>query len=148
MRRIAWFWALFLPLVIACSDFHGSDNGNLDGFWQLTQVDTLSSGRLVDARQKMIFWSFQSRLLQMRDLHDMIHAYHTISFRFSREQDSLRLFEPFIDNREISDSIVVNERTLWFYGIYSLDERFKVLQLEESRMTLQSNRLRMYFRKY
>jgi hypothetical protein len=35
-----------------------------------------------------------------------------------------------------------------FYGLNSLDEKFRVLQLEGTRMTLESETLRMYFRKY
>ncbi len=53
-----------------------------------------------------------------------------------------------VDDRTISDSIVTDVRTVEFYGLNSLDETFRVLQLEETRMTLENESLRMYFRKY
>lgn len=148
IRRIALFVAAGLTALAACDDFQASDNGKLDGFWQLTQVDTLQSGRSEDVAKRMIFWSVQADLLEMKDLHDMTHAYHGIFFHFSHEGDRLRIYDPVIDNRMISDSIVAEERTLWFYGVYHLEEAFQVLQLEAKKMTLENERLRMYFRKY
>ena len=58
------------------------------------------------------------------------------------------MYEPVADHREISDSIVTSVETLRFYGLEHLDETFNILQLEDSRMTLENKSLRMYFRKY
>lgn len=137
-----------LVVMAACSDFHSSDNGKLDGFWQLTQVDTLTSGRSEDVRPKQIFWSVQANLLKMADLHAMLDKYHGIFFRFEMEEARLRVYNPVIDMREAGDSIVTSVETLRFYGLSSLDEVFAVLRLEDTKMILQNEQLRLYFRKY
>lgn len=147
MRRLAYA-CLGLILAAACADFHTSENGQLDGFWQLTQIDSLENGHSEDASERMIFWSVQSRLLQMQDLHDMTHAYLSIFFHFRHEGDLLTVYNPVIDNRLISDSLVTEVRMLSFYGVYNQEETFRILQLDNKRMTLENERLRMYFRKY
>ena len=139
-------WVLFL--MMACVDFHTSENGSLDGFWQLTQVDSLESGVAENMTQRMIFWSVQSKLLLMQDRHDMTHAYMGIYFHFKHEGDSLVVYDPTIDNRLISDSVVSEVRMLSFYGVSHLRETFRVLRLESTKMTLENERLRMYFRKF
>ena len=113
----------------AC-DLHTSNNGDLDGFWQLTSMDTLSTGRSGDMRSQKIFWSVQAHLLEMRDLHDVNPGmcHEPILFRFRHEGDCLYLSEPIANNRNISDSVVVNPATVRFYGLSRLDETFKVLQ--------------------
>lgn len=147
MKRLAY---LFLAgaLTGACSDFNTSGNGDLDGFWQLTQTDTLANGRSEDMRPRMLFWSVQAGLLKMQDLHTQKDAYLGIFFHFELKDDRLRVYDPVVDDRTISDSIVTDVRTVEFYGLNSLDETFRVLQLEETRMTLENESLRMYFRKY
>ena len=137
-----------MMLSTACMELHTSENGQLDGFWQLTQVDTLESGRSEDVSQRMIFWSVQKDLLQMQDRHDMTHAYLGIFFHFRHEGDQLTVYDPIIDNRLISDSVVTEVRMLTFYGVYHLEETFRILRLEDKKMTLENERLRMYFRKY
>ena len=140
---------VLLTFMSAC-DLHTSNNGDLDGFWQLTSMDTLSTGRSGDMRSQKIFWSVQASLLEMRDLHDVNPGmcHEPILFRFNHEGDRLSLSEPIANNRNISDSIVVDPVTVRFYGLSRLDETFKVLQLDADNMTLQSEFYRMYFRKY
>lgn len=147
MKRLAYL-LLGVMMTGACSDFHTSDNGNLDGFWQLTQTDTLANGRSEDMRQRMLFWSVQADLLKMQDLHTLTAPYVGIYFHFELKDGMLRVYDPVADVRSISDSIVTDVKTVGFYGLNSLDEKFRVLQLEGTRMTLESETLRMYFRKY
>ena len=52
-------------MIIAC-DIHRSDNGDLDGFWQLKSVDTLSTGGTCHMRDSMRFWTFQATLFTVR----------------------------------------------------------------------------------
>ena len=78
----------------------------------------------------------------------MYGEYVPIYFRFELKEDKLRVYEPVADRRIVSDSIVTDVETVRFYGLNSLDETFHVLQLEETKMTLENERLRLYFRKY
>ena len=65
MRK--WFImlsVLSLFFLVGC-ELETTDNGDLDGYWHLEQVDTLSSQRSVDYGQARIFWSIQFKLLQL-----------------------------------------------------------------------------------
>ena len=135
-------------LLLAGCDIHTSDNGKLDGFWQLTQTDTLGNGRTEDMRNRQIFWSVQADIVRVADLKE-VHAEHVpVFFHFEHKGDQLRLFDPVADKRELSDSIVNSVETVSYYGLGHLDETFRVLLLEETKMTLENERLRMYFRKF
>lgn len=138
-----------LTMLTAC-ELHTSDNGDLDGFWQMTQMDTLETNRSGDMRSTKIFWAVQGDMLEMRDLHDDNTAlYHEkINFRFRLEEGKLYLSDPIANDRPISDSIIVDPATVAFYGLSSLEQVLDVVQLEKSRMTLQTELYRMYFRKY
>ena len=134
-----------VSMLCACDKFHVSDNGALDGFWQLTSVDTLANGRSADMKEKMIFWAVQTDMLEIRDL---TNKQPNILFRFRHGANTLTLFNPVANNRIISDSIIANPATLEPYGLSSLTETLQVLHLSSSHMTLQSERLRMFFRKF
>jgi len=150
MKRISSLLYIIVGILsfTACVEFHTSDNGVLDGFWQLTQIDTLANGRSTDMRARKIFWAVQADLLRMEDQHSDFDKYHSIYFYFELKDNSLRVYHPVVDRREISDSIVTSVETVRFYGLNHLDETFKILQLEETKMALENERLRMYFRKY
>ena len=134
-----------ISILCACDKFHVSDNGELDGFWQLTSVDTLANGRSADMKEKKIFWAVQTDLLEMRDLTG---KHINILFRFDRGPTTLTLSAPVANDRIIYDSLVTNPATLQPYVLSHLNETLQVLHLSSSNMTLQSEQLRMFFRKY
>lgn len=150
MKRILLMATFCMALLAACSDFHTSGNGDFDGLWQLTTVDTLSTNTSADVRQQEIFWAVQARLLQMTAYSPKPDGSIQISvfFRFNLNGNTLTLSDPVADNRTISDSIVTDVSTIQYYGLNHLSQTLKVLQLNSSRMTLESERLRMHFRKY
>ena len=131
--------------VASCDKFHTSDNGALDGFWQLTSVDTLANGHSADMKESMIFWAVQTDLLEIQEL---TMKNFKVLFRFERGPATLTLSNPVANNRLISDSLITNPATLQPYGLSHLTETLQVLHLSSSHMTLQSERLRMFFRKY
>ena len=47
---------LFILLLPAACDIESTDNGNLDGFWHLEQVDTLATGGSLNLKEQKIFW--------------------------------------------------------------------------------------------
>lgn len=148
-----------MSLMTAC-DIHTSNNGSLDGFWQLAQADTLSAdnpaGRSADVRAKGIFWAVQADLLEIKDLHDKridtTYLHHSVFFRFTHEAGRLHLFNPSVDQRyavpEYPDAEVDDLSLLEYYGLQSKDETFDVLQLDGDRMVLQGEHFRFHFRKY
>lgn len=146
MKNLSRLFILAVLIAIcACDKFHTSDNGALDGFWQLTTVDTLANGHSTDMKDTKIFWAVQTDLLEIRDLTGQ---HINVLFHFNRGPATLTLSNPIDNNRLIFDSLITNPATLYVYGLSHLNETLQVLHLSSSHMTLQSERLRMFFRKY
>lgn len=133
-------------LVTAC-DIERSDNGRLDGFWQLSSVDSLSTGSSTDLREKQVTWGFQGSLLETRIANSPRDS-DDVVLRFNHTGDVLRLSEPYIVNRDSGDKKVNQPAVLYQFGISRLGESFKVLRLTNDNMDLESEVLRLHFRKY
>lgn len=142
MRKLLYIFTIFLTLA-AC-DIHTSDNGDLDGYWQLRSVDTLNGGTC-DMRDSMKFWAFHADMLQMRDNHEDIKS---IFMRFDISDNVMTLSDPIIDQRDSSDIVLTDYTMLHHYGVHNVPETLKVITLNSSTMVLESNVLRLNFRKY
>ncbi|MBQ9672416.1 MAG: lipocalin-like domain-containing protein [Prevotella sp.] len=137
--------------VFAACDFETSDNGELDGYWQLRQVDTLAGG-IADMRNSGLFWSVQVNLLEVRDNYN---PFNSLLFRFDKAGDILRIWNPIVNHKRISDSIVHDSATLARYyivGTYNADSVLEsVLHIQElggEHMVLTNKLYRLHFRKY
>ena len=64
MKKLLFLVPLAAILCLSC-ELETSDNGDLDGFWQLKQVDTLQGGTK-DMRGSGVFWAVQTDLLEAR----------------------------------------------------------------------------------
>lgn len=135
--------AIALCLAMTGCTLETSGNGDLDGYWQLSQLDSLRNGVTVDMRDSGIYWAVQVNLLRTSKVDG--HAYF---FRFDNKGDSLLLSEPYRDLRDSSDIKVADAALLKPYGVNALSEGFAILSLDNDKMTLQSETLRLYFRKY
>lgn len=144
MKRVLYI--LGMGLMMAACDLERSDNGDLDGMWQLRSVDSLN-GRSADMRVPCISWSFQGDILETRKTPGN-GVKDDIIFRFSHHGDSLKLMSPFFNDRDNGDVEVEDVDDLCRFGINELEEGFKVLQLSSGSMSLQSESLRLHFRKY
>lgn len=143
MRKLLYIF-IVLMMYAAC-DIHTSDNGDLDGYWQLRSVDTLSTGGTCDMRDSMRFWSFQANILHVRDNHDKIRK---VLMRFNITDNVMILSDPIIDLRDSSDIVFTDTTILWHYGIHDVPETLKVITLNSSTMVLENRVLRLNLRKY
>ena len=134
-------------MLFSC-DLVPSSNGDFDGFWQMTSVDTLSNGNGEDTRESLVFWSVQKRLLEMKHLATTGNRAPHIFFRFERGSDRLVIYDPIIDNRDSSDLIVKDTSCFNVYGIDRVPDTLKIVTLTNDRMVLYTNRLKMTLRKY
>ncbi len=137
---------VFLSALTSCHFIEMSDNGDLDGYWQMTQVDTIATWHSTDMRDSLFFWAVQMDVLAVREGNDMY--YDDIIFHFMHASDSLVIFNPHINNRDSSDIKVTTPEILQRYGIYGLRQSFYVEQLSSSKMILHNRLLRLHFRKY
>lgn len=135
--------ALAIYALSSCS-IETSDNGDLDGFWHLTRVDTLSSGGVCDLSGKLVYWSIQMNLLNVTDYDVSNYGY---LLRFKDENSTLRVYDPYTHDRSNGDVKVENPASLAPFGINALDETFTIENLSGSRMTLATEELRLSFKK-
>lgn len=134
----------FLSLMFLCGcELETTDNGDLDGYWHLEQVDSLAGQRSVDYGRSNIFWSIQFELLQLSNLED-----NTIIYKLVYDNHQLTLANPCMFDRADGDTLVTNVEVLRQYGVNALQENFKVVTLETKTMVLESPVLRLHFRKY
>lgn len=133
-----------LGLCTSC-DIHMSDNGQLDGFWQLERIDTLDGGGSLDARPQRQFWSVQCDLLQMSDLN---YRHDEYIWRFDYTGNTLRLYAPYCVDHAGHDRPVSDTQELEFYGVQNLEETYDIEQLDDRHMTLRSSLLRLRFNRY
>lgn len=146
MKKIFLF-AAGLVLATSCGDLlETSGNGDLDGYWQLAQVDTLATGATADMTGSKVFWGVQGKFLNVLDAHES--PSYGYMFRFRHTADSLWLSDARVNNREVSDSLLTDIGPLRPLGVNELAEHFLVERLTGSRMVLRGKVIRLHFRKF
>ena len=140
-----------LALLTVCAgltacEVRTSDNGDFDGLWQLTAIDSLVNGRSVDMHTSGEYWAVQVHLLEVRNTHG---RHGRVLFRFDFEGDSLRLRSPYYDESGENGELPKHDVTgLKPYGIDCSDQAYRVLKLNSDDMVLQKEDTRLSFRKY
>ena len=128
-------------LVFQSCELETSDNGNLDGNWQLMQIDTLATGGRNDVKDQQLFYAVQVRLLCLKAYNDNISS--DMYFHFEHTGDSLKLKPASSDGH-----VMYHVSSLRPYGINKELESFKVMLLNSERMQLRSDSLLLTFRKF
>ena len=136
--------AAVMTATTSC-ELERSAGGSLDGFWQLYAADTLKGGALADMRSSGIYWAVQARLLEVRDVSLTRPAFF---FRYEHKDGCLILSHPVVNAKEEGDSLLTDPSLLQPYGLTRLTDTLQVVELTSERMTLESQLLRMHFRKY
>lgn len=132
-------------LFITSCEIEMTDNGKLDGNWQLRQIDTLATNGTCDMSYSSIYWGMENNLLQVRDIDNNNLR---ILFRFNHQGDSLFIFDPYhvITKDELEP--VESDSLLLPLGISQTEEHFLIEQLSNGNLTLKSPIYRLRFRKY
>lgn len=145
MRLFGFAVLIFgFALFVSSCDNHHSGNGKLDGFWQMTNVETHGNCKKEDFNNLPMYWAIQADLLNIRQEQDT----YGLLFRFRQTKDSLYLFDPYYNNRNASDIKITESVFLYPYGIFHLNEGFAIEILTSSTMILNSDSVRLAFRKY
>lgn len=157
---IVWLGVCASCLLSSC-EYEMSDNGKLDGYWQLAKVEALNDtakekyklsenlqdGNAVsgDVRSSRIFWSFQVNLLQISDQNFVLPWY---LFRFEHQGDSLRIYNPYLLNRDAGDQSLVDPQELTPYYMDRLENSYFIERLDDEQMILRDDALRFFFNRY
>ena len=142
MKKITFLFAAFLLLTSCEIEF--SNNGKLDGFWQLIAVDTLATQHTSDLKTSARTWAFQGRLLEMRDTKG---GYSDLYFSFEHRGDSLFLDSPYLSDRDADDIKITDVNIVRPYGVNGLKEGFEIESLSNNKLILRSKTLRLMLRK-
>ena len=142
MKKITFLFAAFLLLTSCEIEF--SNNGKLDGFWQLIAVDTLATQHTSDLKTSGRTWAFQGRLLEMRDTKG---GYSDLYFSFEHRGDSLFLDSPYLSDRDVDDIKITDVNIVRPYGVNDLKEGFEIENLSNNKLILRSKTLRLMLRK-
>lgn len=136
--------ALGVVFALAGCDIETSHNGDLDGMWRLMAVDTLKTGGQLELNEELRAWSFQNKLLELRD---HTGPYGAFLLRFEHKNKTLRTYQPYVFNRETGDYPLENAAYMAPFGINELDETFTIEELSDSRMQLRNGVLQLQFRR-
>lgn len=146
MRKI--FYILTLGVLFVSCELETSGNDELDGYWQMSQVDTLSTGGVADTREALVYWGIQGKLLQIRFSENGKYLGEGFMFRFNREDDVLTLSSPILHHLYKTDEPITDVEVLKPYGIFDLEEVFAIEELNDHNMVLTNDVLRLRFRRY
>jgi len=149
-------FALAVCLGLGACEVRMSDNGDFDGLWQLSAIDSTRSGRTVDMRSSGEYWAVQVHLLEVRNSKG---GHSSVLFRFDLTGDSLKLRSPYYDESgEGGDNIKELEevtakhaqavKSLKPYGIDVPTQGYRLVTLDSDEMILQKDDVKLCFRKY
>lgn len=135
--------------ICLCTTFTGctlemSENGDLDGFWNLRQIDTLATQRTINVKDSGIYWSIQLNMIDVRFVDD---RHKECVMKFDKQGDTITINTPCYFNHTDGDVPLTNADPLRPYGINSMNESFIIEHLTPGNMTLKTDKLRLYFRK-
>lgn len=146
MKKVSYILLILLMLTTWTScELETSNNGVLDGYWRLQQVDTLQTKGTADLSAQRLFWSVQGKILMLNDLD---YRYPECVMEFEHRGGRLTLRKPLISDRAKGDSVIGDAQILHPYGIRRLDEQFEVERLDGSHMVLRGEQLRLVFTKF
>ena len=123
-------------------------NGDLDGMWQLMTIKKNNDVENVKSYKR--YMSFQLRLVQLGSIKDPYCFYGY----FKHTSDSLFIYKltynsqnaTLEDNNEwVTES---DKDKLLPWGLYSLNNRFKVVKLDSDAMVLRREDLELTYRKF
>ncbi|MCD8298116.1 MAG: lipocalin-like domain-containing protein [Prevotella sp.] len=135
---------LFCAISHSCGLIETSGNKKLDGQWQLTAIDTLSTEGTTNMSEEKIYWLVENNLLELEDLTG---RNQNILCRFEHTTSALRLYDPYFYDRDNGDSPIDDVQLLYPFGVEDLETIYTIEILKGSKMVLSTSTRRLHFRK-
>ena len=144
-------------LLLGLSSAHFSsctriDNGDLDGLWLITQVDSLQTGTSDNVRENVRTWSFQNNLMQFYNQKGENYDDWSMTMmgRFEHTNDMLIISDPFIYNRMEGNIHLTIDSVQYLapHYINSLPDTFYIEQLTSKKMRIADDVVRLHLIKY
>ncbi len=140
----ALFALLFSAISFSCSVIETSGNGNFDGQWHLTAIDTLSTDGTTNMSEEKIYWLVENNLLELEDKSGLNQS---VLLRFEHTTGVLRLYDPYLYDRDNGDTPLDDVQLLYPFGVENLETTYTIEVLKGSKMVLSTSSLRLHFRK-
>ena len=140
--------ACLVALLMSLSgcEIERSDNGNLDGLWLLSSVDTLATGGVCYLAEEGMTWGFQGHQLSLREATMELLPLNILC-SFEKTATTLTLSQPVYNDRRKGDPAVETIDDLRLFGVNSLEEHFTIVALSRSRLVLKTETLQLNLRK-
>lgn len=135
-------------LLLSCDKL--PENGKLDGWWQVTEVQFARNGvydSIVPMKDRKIFWAVQLKLISITGISNGTTSETLCRFHYSG--DRLQLTEMYVHHRDRDDRITDSAfDKLKDTGIDSNQADFTIEALDSKHMQLKSDFARIVFRKF
>ena len=142
---VLFAFAMLLSLTLISCDLDTSSNGKLDGYWRVVSIDTVETGGTMHLDDRLIFWAVQNKLLQFYDRELKTRSY---ILRFEKINSKWRLYEPRYHKAQSEDIDVENPEAMKIYGMWNTDQTYEILSLGSDKMILESEGIRLNFKRY
>ena len=109
MKKLSYILIALLAMTMASCEINSSDNGDLDNWWYLRQVENINENDNVNVEDyvaKKVFWGFIGKLMQTQG-----DGAGTYLYRFEQSGDKLRVYEPHKNNSRSSETSEEGEKT-------------------------------------
>lgn len=154
MKKIIPICILAMTIIVSCGKL--PENGDLDGMWQLMEMSEKASEgeheyiNPINKKDEAIYWSFQLKMMMIhcpKTQHNG-RTYYT-SGRFihtGKTLDITEMYVHFFDRDSLIDD--ANTTLLEPVGVHGNKTTYRIEQLNDHRMILQSDYNRLVFRKF
>lgn len=134
---------ILFPCCFSSCEFEMSDNGVLDGLWQMTEMQKTGE-EAKDMRNTGTTWGFNFRLVELRSYTST----SSVLCRFEHKDGHLRIYEPRDQKHMQHDTLITDSTILFPFGLYTTNEDFHIEALSNDHMILVSKKAKLKFRKY
>lgn len=143
--KILFSLITILFALASCGDLlEHSQNGELDGYWKLTTIDTLATGGQKSVSEQSLFMAVQGKIMMLND-RDNGDEY---VFQFNHADGHLKIFDARQSNREKGDPLLTDPEGLRPFGFNNLEEDFTVEKLSNGKLVFNDGTLRLHFVKF
>lgn len=143
--KILFSLITILFALASCGDLlEHSQNGELDGYWKLTTIDTLATGGQKSVSEQSLFMAVQGKIMMLNDRNNG----DEYVFQFNHADGHLKIFDARQSNRGKGDPLLTDPEGLRPFGFNNLEEDFTVEKLTGGKLVLNDGTLRLHFIKF
>lgn len=143
--KILFSLITILFALASCGDLlEHSQNGELDGYWKLTTIDTLATGGQKSVSEQSLFMAVQGKIMMLNDRNNG----DEYVFQFNHADGHLKIFDARQSNRGKGDPLLTDPEGLRPFGFNNLEEDFTVEKLSSGKLIVNDGTLRLHFIKF